>query len=42
MKTLDKLLRKWRTNVALRMAPKKRNFIFDIGCDDGLFIEINK
>lgn len=38
MKALDKLLSMWRTNVAISMAPKKMNFIFDIGCDDGYLL----
>lgn len=35
MKTIDKLLRRWRVNVALKVVPNQLKAIFDIGCDDG-------
>ncbi len=38
MKMLDKFLRAWRVNVALSLSPKKMDYIFDIGCDDGYLL----
>ncbi|HEY0297166.1 MAG TPA: methyltransferase domain-containing protein [Bordetella sp.] len=39
MKALDKLLRRWRSDIALRAAPKKLSHVFDIGCDDGYLLK---
>lgn len=39
MKAIDKILRFWRVDVALREAPKNLRAIFDIGCDDGYLLK---
>lgn len=38
MKAMDKILRRWRINVALREAPAPLRAAFDIGCDDGFLL----
>jgi|688.fasta_scaffold506074_2 SAM-dependent methyltransferase len=40
MKRLDKLLRFWRTCVALGEVPKSAKRFFDIGCGDGYLLNI--
>ena len=39
MKSLDKIIRGWRVNVALQNQPKSMNNVFDIGCDDGFLLK---
>ena len=39
MKLLDKFIRHWRVNVALKYCPKVMNNVFDIGCDDGYLLQ---
>ena len=39
MKQLDKFIRNWRVNVALKYRPKIMNNVFDIGCDDGYLLK---
>lgn len=39
MKLLDKLIRAWRVNVALKHAPHTMINVFDIGCDDGFLLK---
>lgn len=34
MKLIDKVLRRWRVNLALQLTPKNIDSVFDIGCDD--------
>ena len=38
MKLIDRALRRWRINEALKVAPKEINRVFDIGCDDGYLL----
>jgi 2-polyprenyl-3-methyl-5-hydroxy-6-metoxy-1,4-benzoquinol methylase len=38
MKLLDRLIRTWRTNVALKYIPENANNVYDIGCDDGYLL----
>lgn len=38
MKSLDRLLRAWRTRVALRAAPAQMDSVLDIGCGDDGFL----
>lgn len=39
MKQLDKFIRNWRVNVALKNRPKIMGNVFDIGCDDGYLLQ---
>ena len=39
MKSLDRLLRAWRTRVALNAAPKTMQAVLDIGCGDGYLLQ---
>lgn len=39
MKLIDKIIRTWRINVALRYLPLKTNSVLDIGCDDGYLLK---
>lgn len=39
MKSIDKILRAWRTRVAIRYLPDPCTRVFDIGCDDGYLLE---
>jgi 2-polyprenyl-3-methyl-5-hydroxy-6-metoxy-1,4-benzoquinol methylase len=39
MKFLDKFIRNWRVNVALKNQPKIMENVFDIGCDDGYLLQ---
>lgn len=38
MKLLDKFIRYWRVNVALKNRPAVMKNVFDIGCDDGYLL----
>lgn len=38
MKLIDKLLRTWRVNVALKAVPNQVKAVFDIGCDDSYLL----
>lgn len=38
MKFLDKLIRRWRVDIALRNIPAGAKSAFDIGCDDGYLL----
>ena len=40
MKLIDKVLRQWRVNVAIKALPAKVNKVFDIGCDDGYLLNM--
>jgi 2-polyprenyl-3-methyl-5-hydroxy-6-metoxy-1,4-benzoquinol methylase len=40
MKFIDKVLRQWRVNVALKSIPNHVNAVFDIGCDDGYLLNL--
>jgi 2-polyprenyl-3-methyl-5-hydroxy-6-metoxy-1,4-benzoquinol methylase len=39
MKLLDKFIRYWRVEVALKNRPKLMENVFDIGCDDGYLLQ---
>jgi len=39
MKIIDKVLRYWRTKVALSHAPRLMNSVYDIGCDEGYLLK---
>ena len=39
MKLIDKVLRRWRVEVALKSTPRIINAVFDIGCDDGYLLK---
>ncbi len=39
MKSIDKILRYWRTKVALKNAPRLMEAVFDIGCDEGYLLK---
>jgi 2-polyprenyl-3-methyl-5-hydroxy-6-metoxy-1,4-benzoquinol methylase len=39
MKLIDKTLRWWRVNLALKFTPKNIDSAFDIGCDDGYLLQ---
>lgn len=39
MRWLDKVIRSWRTRVAIRYAPKNICRVFDIGCGDGFLLK---
>lgn len=38
MKYLDKFIRRWRVNAALKYSPEVMDNVFDIGCDDGYLL----
>jgi hypothetical protein len=38
MKLIDRVLRSWRTSVAISALPSQVNSVFDIGCDDGYLL----
>jgi len=38
MRFLDKFIRYWRVEFALRQLPKFSKTVFDIGCDDGYLL----
>ena len=38
MKLIDRVLRSWRTCVAISALPSQVNSVFDIGCDDGYLL----
>lgn len=38
MKFIDKLIRRWRVDIALRNIPPHTKSAFDIGCDDGYLL----
>ena len=40
MKSLDRLLRAWRTRVALREMPTVADSVLDIGCGDGYLLRL--
>lgn len=39
MKLLDKIIRSWRTNVAIKQLTLSPDNIFDIGCDEGYLLK---
>jgi len=39
MKLIDKVIRYWRTKVALNYSPQKMQSVLDIGCDDGYLLK---
>jgi SAM-dependent methyltransferase len=39
MKSLDRLLRAWRTRIALNVAPISMESVLDIGCGDGYLLQ---
>lgn len=38
MKLIDKIIRTWRVNVALKHLPEESTSVLDIGCDDGFLL----